>query len=169
MVSWKIHTLALPSLTSFLSTSSLLPPNKSRVIISILLCSRHYARASQKVLVVKNLPANAREAREAGLNLGQEDPWKRAWQPTPVLLPVHGILHGEWEIEAAAPAECVRSPSLLDRVDSVTPGVCFLPLIYLIMVTCLCDGATSLSPPRQAGKTFPHLASAALPPLCGEE
>lgn len=86
-----------------------------------------------------------------------------------LIKPVGGIMEGGWEIEAAAPAECVRSPSLLDRVDSVTPGVCFLPLIYLIMVTCLCDGATSLSPPRQAGKTFPHLASAALPPLCGEE
>lgn len=86
-----------------------------------------------------------------------------------LIKPVGGIMEGGWEIEAAAPAECVRSPSLLDRVDSVTPGVCFLPLIYLMMVTCLCDGATSLSPPRQAGKTFPHLASAALPPLCGEE
>ena len=45
-----------------------------------------------------------------------------------LIKPVGGIMEGGWEIEAAAPAECVRSPSLLDRVDSVTPGVCFSPV-----------------------------------------
>ena len=35
--------------------------------------------------MVKNLPANARNIRDAGLILGREDP--RAWQPTPVFLP----------------------------------------------------------------------------------
>ena len=40
--------------------------------------------ASQVVLVVKNQPANAEMQVRP---LGQEDPWRRAWQPTPVFLP----------------------------------------------------------------------------------
>ena len=42
-------------------------------------------RASQVLLVVKNLPANAGDMgliRELG-----RFPWRRAWQPTPVFLP----------------------------------------------------------------------------------
>ena len=44
--------------------------------------------ASQVVLVVKNLAANARDAGEVGKIL-----WRRAWQPTPVFLP--GESHGQ--------------------------------------------------------------------------
>ena len=36
--------------------------------------------------VVKNVTANARDARDAGLILGKI-PWRRKWQPTPVYLP----------------------------------------------------------------------------------
>ena len=36
--------------------------------------------------VVKNLPANAGDARDAGYILGQEDPQRRKWQAAPVLL-----------------------------------------------------------------------------------
>ena len=44
--------------------------------------------ASQVVLVVKNLPANAGDIRDMGLILGSgRFPWRRAWQPTPVFLP----------------------------------------------------------------------------------
>ena len=50
-------------------------------------------RASQVVLVVKNLPANAARHKRHGLNpwLGKI-PWRRTWQPTPVFLPreTHG-------------------------------------------------------------------------------
>ena len=48
------------------------------------------------VLVVKNPPANARDMGSIpglGRSLGWEDPWRRAWQPTPVFLP--GESHGE--------------------------------------------------------------------------
>ena len=38
-------------------------------------------------LVIKNPPANAEDIREMGQTLGGEDPWKRAWQPTPVFFP----------------------------------------------------------------------------------
>ena len=51
-------------------------------------------RASQVALVLKNLPANAGELRDVGLipGLGRF-PWRRARQPTPVLLP--GESHGQ--------------------------------------------------------------------------
>ena len=45
-------------------------------------------KASQVTLVVKNLPANAGDTREAKFDpwVGKI-PWRRAWQPTPVFLP----------------------------------------------------------------------------------
>ena len=43
---------------------------------------------SQVALVVKSLPANAGDIRDAGRSLGLEIPWRRVWQPTPVFLPV---------------------------------------------------------------------------------
>ena len=45
-------------------------------------------RASQVVLVVKNLPANARGIKRRGFDpwVGKT-PWRRAWRPTPVFLP----------------------------------------------------------------------------------
>ena len=42
----------------------------------------------QVVLVVKNLPANARDIRGTSLIPGSGRlPWRRAWQPTPIFLP----------------------------------------------------------------------------------
>ena len=44
--------------------------------------------ASQVALVVKNLPANVGDLTEVGSIPGSGNiPWKRALQPTPVLLP----------------------------------------------------------------------------------
>ena len=37
--------------------------------------------------MVKSLPANVGDRRDAGSTPGWEDPWRRAWQPTPVFLP----------------------------------------------------------------------------------
>ena len=63
--------------------------------------------ASQVVLVVKNLPANARDVMRCKFGpLVGKIPWRRVWQPTPVFLPgescgqrslwatVHGITQG---------------------------------------------------------------------------
>ena len=36
--------------------------------------------------MVKNPPANAGDIRDAGSIPGSGDPWRTAWQPTPVLL-----------------------------------------------------------------------------------
>ena len=45
-------------------------------------------RASQVVLVVKNLSANAGDIKRLGFDpwVGKI-PWRRAWRPTPVFLP----------------------------------------------------------------------------------
>ena len=46
------------------------------------------------VLAVKNPPANAGDARDAGLIPGWgRSPWRMKWQPTPVFLP--GKFHGQ--------------------------------------------------------------------------
>ena len=49
---------------------------------------KEYWEFSQVVLVVKNLPASAGDARDMGLipEIG-EIPWRREWLPTPVFLP----------------------------------------------------------------------------------
>ena len=53
-----------------------------------------YYQASQVVLVVKNLPANAGDVRAAVLIPGLgKIPCRRAWRPTPVFLP--GESHGQ--------------------------------------------------------------------------
>ena len=49
-------------------------------------------------LVVKNLPANARDKRDS---LGGEIPWRRAWQPTPGFLP--GESHGQRSLVGYGP------------------------------------------------------------------
>ena len=49
-----------------------------------LLCVK---RASQVALVIKNLPANAKDIRDVGLIPWIWIPWSRKWQPTPVFLP----------------------------------------------------------------------------------
>ena len=43
--------------------------------------------ASHVALVVKNLPANARDMRLGFDRWVRKIPWRRAWQPTPVFLP----------------------------------------------------------------------------------
>jgi len=44
--------------------------------------------ASQVMLAVKNLPANAGDSKRCGIDPWvRKIPWSRAWQPTPVILP----------------------------------------------------------------------------------
>ena len=58
-----------------------------------------YHRASQVVLVLKNLPANAGDVRDMGLIpvLGKSSAGRK-WHPTPVLLP--GKSHGQKGLRA---------------------------------------------------------------------
>ena len=54
------------------------------------------------VLVVKNQPANAGEARDIGsIPVSARDPWRRKWQPTPVFLP--GESHGQRSLAGYSP------------------------------------------------------------------
>ena len=56
----------------------------------ISLCDLGFSLGS----VVKNLPANAGDPGDAGSISGaRKIPWRRKWQPTPVLLP--GKFHGQ--------------------------------------------------------------------------
>ena len=55
---------------------------------------------SQVALVVKNLPANAGDVTDVGLIPGKI-PWRRKWQPTPVLLPEES--HGQRSLEGCSP------------------------------------------------------------------
>ena len=52
-----------------------------------------FIRTSQVALVVKNLPANARDKRQGFNSWVAKIPWGRKWQPTPVFLP--GESHGQ--------------------------------------------------------------------------
>ena len=58
-------------------------------------------RAYQTAQVVKNPPANAGDAKDVGLSLGQEDHLEEAWQPTPVYLP--GESHGQRNLAGYIP------------------------------------------------------------------
>ena len=54
----------------------------------LLVLTIHSGWASQVVLLVKDLPANAGDVRDAALISGLgRSPQRRAWQPTPVFLP----------------------------------------------------------------------------------
>ena len=59
-------------------------------------------RASQVVLVVKNIPANARDIKEARLDpWARKIPWRRAQLPTPLFLP--GEYHGQRRLAGYSP------------------------------------------------------------------
>ena len=57
--------------------------------------------ASQVVLVVKNLPADAGDMRHRFDAWVGKIPWRRAWQPTPVFLP--GESHGQRSLVGYSP------------------------------------------------------------------
>ena len=59
-------------------------------------------RTSQLALVVKNLPVSAGDIRRCRFDAWvQKIPWRRAWQPTPVLLP--GESQGQKSLAGCSP------------------------------------------------------------------
>ena len=58
--------------------------------------------ASQVVLIVKKLPANAGDIRHGFSPWVGKFPWRRAWQPTPVFLP--GKSHGQRSLVSYSPS-----------------------------------------------------------------
>ena len=57
--------------------------------------------------VVKNLPANAGAMENLGSIPKSEDPWRRKWQPTPILLP--GQSHEQRSLVGYSPCGCKES------------------------------------------------------------
>ena len=60
--------------------------------------------------MVKNPPANARDARDAGVKV----PWTRKWQPTPVFLP--GKFHGQRILADYTVHAMAKSQTLLSNL-----------------------------------------------------
>ena len=73
--------------------------------------------ASQMALVVKNPPANARDMRRGFDPWVRKIPWRRAWQPTPVLLPGESrgqrslVGYSPWRLEELDTTEHTRKKS----------------------------------------------------------
>ena len=66
-----------------------------------------FLRSTEVALVVKNLPANAGYVRDAVRSLSWEEPWRRAWQSTPVFLP--GEPPGKRSLVGYSPQGCTES------------------------------------------------------------
>ena len=65
------------------------------------MCSIMIIGAFQVALMVKNLPANAKDIRDQVRSLDPKIPWRRVWQPTPVFLPEES--HGQRSLEGYSP------------------------------------------------------------------
>ena len=79
--------------------------------------------------MVKNLPANAEDARDAGLipELGRS-PWSRNWQPTPVIVPEK--FHGQKSLVGYSPWDR-KELNMTEHIHTF----CIYP--YLYMYLCL--------------------------------
>ena len=66
---------------------------------------------SHMVLAVKNLPPTAGDIRDTNLIPGWEDPWRRAWQCTPVFLP------GEVNGQRSLAGYCLWGRTGLDKTE----------------------------------------------------
>ena len=116
-------------------------------------CTR--SAASQGVLVVKNLPANAGDMRPGFNPWVRKIPWRRAWRPAPVFLPgeshrwrsqpVHGVAKS-WTWVKRQHARCipiarntVGTPR--EAVAWMSVSVCLFPCLFLVRLVCVsCSG-----------------------------
>ena len=76
-------------------------PGQSTGVGSLFLLQGIFPRASQVALVVKNLPASARDVRDLVRSLSWEDPLEEEMQPTPVFLP--GESYGQRSLVGDSP------------------------------------------------------------------
>ena len=99
----------------------ILPYSMESVIIKVIMCPDG---ASQVVLVVKNLPANAGNVGRCGVHPWvRKIPWRREWQPTPVFLPVE--FHGQRSLVGCSPWGCKESDTT-ERLSMHTCSVSWL-------------------------------------------
>ena len=110
---------------------------RDRTLISCALCIGRwilYHWASQVLLVVKNLSANARVGKRHGFDpwVGKI-PWRRAWKPTPVFL--SGASHGQRNQAGYSPWGCRVDTTehsigveirLRSRIWAYSPGLSLL-------------------------------------------
>ena len=85
---------------------ALAPVQKHDVVVSLVV-RNSWEGGFPGGSVVKNPPANAEDAGDAGSIPGWgRSPWRRKWQPTPVLLP--GKSHGQRSQVGCSPWGCKR-------------------------------------------------------------
>ena len=73
--------------------------------------------SSRSNSVVKNLPAMQESQETRVLCLGQEDPWRRKWQPTQVFLPEKS--HGQRSLAGYSPEGCKESYTAEHRAHCI--------------------------------------------------
>ena len=92
--------------------------------------SKHLLGASLVAQMAENLPA----MQEIQVQfLGQEDPWRRGWLPTPVFLP--GKPHGQRRLASCSPWGCKE----LDTTERLTHTHTILPSRHLPSGPCSAD------------------------------
>ena len=70
-----------------------------------------------------------------GLCLGREDPWKRAWQPTPVFLP--GESNGQRSLVGYSPKGCKESDTI-EVTEPHTHTYILSRTTYVYFCVCVC-------------------------------
>ena len=101
---WRAQSWASRPPDSERPASGTTPPNLSILEPQIIQRSGTHSLSltSQVMPVVKNLPENAGDMRDAGSIPGSgRFSWRRAWQPTPVFLP--GESHGQRSLAGYSP------------------------------------------------------------------
>ena len=84
--------------------------------------------------MVKNLPANAGDAREAGSIRGSgRFPRVRKWQPRPVFLP--GEFHGQRSLAGYSPQGCKESDTT-ERLSTRAIKLAFTRMQNALIFTC---------------------------------
>ena len=69
--------------------------------------------------MVKNLPANAGDARDAGFDpCVRKIPWRRKWQPAPIFLPEES--YGQRSLVGYSPWDCKES-DMTESTDTHKP------------------------------------------------
>ena len=67
--------------------------------------------------MIKNTPAIQEMQKTWVQSLGQEDPWNRKWQPTPLFLP--GKFHGQRSLLGYSPLGCKESDITEDTTEFI--------------------------------------------------
>jgi len=95
--------------------------------------------------VVKNLPANAGDARDTGSVWVGKIPWSRNWQPTPVILPEK--FHGQRSLVGYSPWDRKE----LDVTEHIRT-FCIYPYLYMYLCLWTCENYVHTQPMRNSAE-----------------